>query len=95
VVFRCAVSIRAAHLVLVDGQPLQDANSTSVDWRTVMTDDIERVEVVHGAFSSLYGSSAIGVGINVLTKQPTKHEFTIRGKCSQKYGQSGHYCQLS
>jgi iron complex outermembrane receptor protein len=42
-------------LVLVDGQPLQDANSTSVDWRTVMTDDIERVEVVPGAFSSLYG----------------------------------------
>jgi iron complex outermembrane receptor protein len=69
-------------LVLVDGQPLQDANSTSVDWRTVMTDDIERVEVVPGAFSSLYGSSAVGGVINVLTKQPTKHEFTIRSKKS-------------
>jgi iron complex outermembrane receptor protein len=55
-------------LVLVDGQPIQDANSNNVEWRTVMTEDIERVEVVPGAFSSLYGSSAVGGVINVLTK---------------------------
>jgi iron complex outermembrane receptor protein len=69
-------------LVLVDGQPIQDANSNNVEWRTVMTEDIERVEVVPGAFSSLYGSSAVGGVINVMTKQPTKHELTIRGKKS-------------
>ncbi|OHX36368.1 hypothetical protein BJL95_11430 [Methylomonas sp. LWB] len=77
-------SLRGANtqrtLVLIDGQPLQDGNSSSIDWRTVMTDDIEKVEVVPGAFSSLYGSSAIGGVINVLTKKPTKHELTIRGK---------------
>jgi iron complex outermembrane receptor protein len=67
-------------LVLIDGQPLQDGSFNSVDWRTVMTDDIDRVEVVPGAFSSLYGSSAVGGVINVLTKHPDKHELTIRGK---------------
>lgn len=67
-------------LVLMDGQPLQDGNSQSVNWRTVMTDDIERVKVVPGAFSSLYGSSAMGGVINVLSKAPVDHELTIRGK---------------
>jgi iron complex outermembrane receptor protein len=69
-------------LVLIDGQPIQDANSNNVEWRTVMTEDIERVEVVPGAFSSLYGSSAVGGVINVLTKHPDKHELTIHGKKS-------------
>lgn len=77
-------SLRGANtqrtLVLVDGQPLQDSNSSSVDWRTVMTDDIEKVEVVPGAFSSLYGSSAMGGVINVITKRASKHELTVRGK---------------
>jgi iron complex outermembrane receptor protein len=67
-------------LILMDGQPLQDGNSQSVDWRTVMTDDVERVEVVPGAFSTLYGSSAMGGVINVISKNPIDHELTIRGK---------------
>lgn len=67
-------------LILLDGQPLQDGRSGKVNWRIPFIDDIERVEVVPGAFSSLYGSNAIGGVVSVITKQPVKHEFTVRVK---------------
>lgn len=67
-------------LVLIDGQPLQDAGSGQINWRSVMVDDIARIEVVPGAFSSLYGSNAIGGVINILTKQPNQHELSLKVK---------------
>lgn len=65
-------------LILLDGQPLQDGRSGKVNWRIPFIADIERVEVVPGAFSSLYGSNAIGGVISIITKQPDKHEFTTK-----------------
>lgn len=65
-------------LILIDGQPIQDASSGKVNWRIPFMDDIERIEVVPGAFSSLYGSNAIGGVINLITKQPDKRELTFR-----------------
>lgn len=67
-------------LVLLDGQPLQNANSLGLDWRTVFMDDVARIEVVPGAFSSLFGSSAIGGVINVISKTPDRREITARIK---------------
>ena len=67
-------------LILLDGQPIQDASSGKVNWRIPFTDDIERIEVVPGAFSSLYGSNAIGGVINIITKQPDKREFSVKLK---------------
>ncbi|MFZ2163822.1 MAG: TonB-dependent receptor [Sideroxyarcus sp.] len=67
-------------LIMIDGQPIQDGSSGAVNWRTVFVDDIERVEVVPGAFSSLYGSNAIGGVINVITKSPDKREFSLKLK---------------
>lgn len=66
--------------VLVDGVPLTDGFSSKVDFRTILTDDVERVEVVPGAFSSLYGSNAIGGVINIITKKAKKPETTLRYK---------------
>ena len=67
-------------LILLDGQPIQDARSGKVNWQVPFIDDIARVEVVPGAFSSLYGSNAIGGVINIITKQPDKREFTAKVK---------------
>ena len=67
-------------LILLDGQPLQDARSGKVNWRVPFVEDIDRVEVVPGAFSSLYGSNAIGGVINIITKQPDRHEFGAKVK---------------
>jgi len=67
-------------LILLDGQPIQDAGSGKVNWRVPFIEDIARVEVVPGAFSALYGSNAIGGVINIITKQPDKREFTAKIK---------------
>jgi len=67
-------------LILLDGQPIQDASSGKVNWRIPFTEDIERIEVVPGAFSSLYGSNAIGGVINIITKQPDKRELSLNLK---------------
>jgi iron complex outermembrane receptor protein len=67
-------------LILLDGQPIQDASSGKVNWRIPFTEDIERIEVVPGAFSSLYGSNAIGGVINIITKQPDKRELSANQK---------------
>ena len=65
-------------LVLLDGlQPLQNANSQGVNWLTVFVDDVERVEVVPGAFASLYGSNAMGGVVNVISKRPTQQFQTV------------------
>jgi iron complex outermembrane receptor protein len=67
-------------LILLDGQPIQDASSGKVNWRIPFVEDIARVEVVPGAFSALYGSNAIGGVVNIITKQPDKREFTAKVK---------------
>ncbi len=74
-------------LILLDGQPLQDARSGKVNWQVPFIDDIARVEVVPGAFSSLYGSNAIGGVINIITKQPDRNEFTA--KIKKGWGDAG------
>ena len=65
-------------LVLLDGQPLQDAGTGKVNWRVPFVEDIERIEVVPGAFSALYGSNAIGGVINIISKRPDRHELSTR-----------------
>ena len=67
-------------LVLLDGQPIQDASSGKVNWRVPFVEDIARVEVVPGAFSSLYGSNAIGGVVNIISKNADKREFTAKIK---------------
>lgn len=58
-------------LVLVDGIELNDPFSPgrSYDFANLTTDNIERVEVVRGPQSTLYGSDAIGGVINIITKK--------------------------
>jgi iron complex outermembrane receptor protein len=67
-------------LILLDGQPIQDASSGKVNWRIPFVEDIARVEVVPGAFSSLYGSNAVGGVVNIITKRPDKRELAAKIK---------------
>ncbi len=65
-------STSAQVLVLVDGRPVNSPRDGEIDLSTIALDNIEKVEVVHGPGSSLYGSSAMGGTINILTKNPPK-----------------------
>ncbi len=55
-------------LLEIDGIPYYTGDTGEIIWEIIPTPEIERVEVIKGASSSLYGSSAIGGVVNVITK---------------------------
>ncbi|NNM78951.1 MAG: TonB-dependent receptor [Gallionella sp.] len=55
-------------LVLIDGVRIDSATTGTTALEHIMLDSIERIEVVRGNFSSLYGSEAIGGVIQLFTK---------------------------
>lgn len=59
-------------LVMIDSRPINDPRSGQGDLHQIPVDTIERIEVIKGPASSVYGSSAIGGVINVITKKPSK-----------------------
>ncbi|MBC7359560.1 MAG: TonB-dependent receptor [Desulfacinum sp.] len=61
-------------LVLIDGQPLNDAYTGGVEWGALPVESIERIEVIRGPASALYGGNAMGGVINIITRTPQKLE---------------------
>ncbi len=59
-------------MVLIDGMPIVSGLSTVYGLVGIPTSLIDRVEVVKGPASSLYGSEAMGGLINVITKSPSR-----------------------
>jgi len=59
-------------LVLVDSQPLISPSGSSVDLDQISSSNIEQIEVLKGAASVLYGSSAVGGVINIITKKQSE-----------------------
>jgi iron complex outermembrane receptor protein len=55
-------------LLLVDGVPANQGDRGGIDWDLVPLAAVERVEIVKGAGSSLYGSAALGGVVNVITR---------------------------
>jgi vitamin B12 transporter len=53
--------------LLIDGVPVGDAESGNVDWQHFRAANIERIEVLHGPGSALYGDTALGGVIQIFT----------------------------
>lgn len=70
-------------LILIDGVPVNDVNQSRVDTRALRLTDVERVEVVSANASSLYGSSAMGGVINLITRKAEQPEFEIGVQATQ------------
>ncbi len=58
-------------LVLIDGQPVYSGLAGVYGLQQIPTSNIESIEIVKGSGSALYGSSAIGGIINIITKEPS------------------------
>ena len=59
----------ARTLILIDGVRVEDAGFSFTALQHIMLDQVERVEIVRGNVSSLYGSNAVGGVIQVFTKR--------------------------
>ncbi|HSW54379.1 MAG TPA: TonB-dependent receptor [Ignavibacteriaceae bacterium] len=84
------VSIRGLNrenvITLIDGNRI--ATSTDVAARLSMVDinNVERVEVIKGASSSIYGSGATGGIVNIITKSPQLYDrFSLNGNVISEY----------
>jgi len=58
-------------LVLIDGVPQNKGKDKLVNWDMIPIDNVERIEVMRGPASSLYGDNAMSGVINVITKKPS------------------------
>lgn len=67
-------------LVLLDGQPVNDAYTGEVAWTSLPINEVDRIEVARGAFSSLYGGNALGGVINILTRPIERRELELSGQ---------------
>ena len=65
-------------LVLIDGIQIGSATLGTAPWQNIPVEQIERVEVVRGPRSSLYGSEAIGGVIQIFTRRERVEPLTPR-----------------
>ncbi len=70
-------------LLLIDGVPMNDLYGGDLEWNKIPVSNIQRIEVVKGATSALYGSGAMGGVINIITKNPTNE---VKTNIALSYG---------
>jgi vitamin B12 transporter len=80
-------------LVLIDGVKVGSATTGATAFQDIPISQIERIEVVRGPRSSLYGSEAIGGVVQIFTRKgssgPIKPELTLGGGSFDTYNASG------
>lgn len=83
-------------LVLIDGQRINNATSGTPALNAIPAESIERIEIVRGAASSLYGADAIGGVINVITRQAAEKPLAAYSNIGfGTYGTSSYNAGLS
>lgn len=73
--------------ILIDGEPVYSGLAGVYGLQQMGTNDIDRLEIVKGAGSALYGSSAVAGAINIITKEPA---FDPTVKADVQFGNYGY-----
>ena len=74
--------------ILINSRPIVSALSGVYGLEQIPTNMIERVEVVRGGGSALFGANAVGGTINIITKDPINNSFQISSTLSAIEGKS-------
>ncbi len=82
-------------LILVDGRRVNAIDLSGVDWLQIPLDQVERVEIVRGTGSVLYGDNAVGGVINIITKLPSDSRTAQAGTSFGSYGHHKQQASLS
>ncbi|GAA4341770.1 TonB-dependent receptor [Mucilaginibacter gynuensis] len=70
-------------MILIDGQPMTGRNSGNFDLSRITVANIERIEIIKGASSCLFGSEAMAGVVNIVTRQ---HISQAQGLAGIRYG---------
>ncbi|RZB29584.1 MAG: iron complex outermembrane recepter protein [Desulfobacteraceae bacterium Eth-SRB1] len=89
-------------LIMLDGRRLNRPDMAGVNWLQIPVGNIEKIEVIRGASSVLYGDSAVAGVINIITKRgegkPDVNASVIAGSYGlhdERVGITGSYDRLS
>ena len=74
--------------ILINSRPIISALSGVYGLEQIPTNMIERVEVVRGGGSALFGANAVGGTINIITKDPINNSFQVSSTLSNVNGKT-------
>lgn len=75
--------------ILIDGVPMIGRMDGNIDLGQINLNNIEKIEIVEGPMSVMYGTDALGGVINLITKKTTKN--SIEGNVNSYYESAGQY----
>lgn len=75
--------------ILIDGVPMIGRLDGNIDISQINMNNIERIEIIEGPMSVMYGTDALGGVINLITKKTAKHN--IEGNVNSYYESAGNY----
>ncbi len=80
-------------LIMIDGRRIRteetDQTANYYELQRIDMNNVERVEIVRGATSSLYGADAMGGVINIITRTPDKEQISVSGDWTSKQSDVG------
>jgi outer membrane cobalamin receptor len=82
-------------LLLVDGVSMADVESGLIDWSAIATSSIQRIEASRGPGAALYGDSAVGGVIQILTDRRSGGQLTATGGAFDTFTADGAYRRRS
>jgi len=82
-------------LVLVDGRRVNEIDLSGTDWTQIPLEQIQRIEIVRGTGTVLYGDNAVGGVINIITKTPSEKFAFSAGSTAGSYGRNKEKMSIS
>lgn len=80
-------------LIMIDGRRIRteetDQTANYYELQRIDMNNVERIEIVRGAVSSLYGADAMGGVINIITKTPYKEQTTVSADWTSRQSDIG------
>lgn len=65
--------------LLLNGHPINGGYNGQVDWTMLPVEGIDRIEIVRGPYSALYGGTAMGGTIQIITRDIEKTTLSAKG----------------